>query len=88
VLFRLRQFVDLADVSVGEFLYFFKAIALVVFRDLFVLQHLLQTLICVATNVSHRGAVVFRDLVNLFRKLLATFFGERRDGDSYQFAIV
>ncbi len=48
VLFRFRQVVDLADVVVSELLYFIEAITLVVFRNLFVLQHSLQTFIGVS----------------------------------------
>ena len=73
VLFRLRQLVNLTDLGVGEFLHLFETIALVVFRNLFVFQHLLQTLIGVAPDIANCRAVIFRDFVDLFRELFAAF---------------
>src|SRR6185295_18865547 len=72
VLFRLCQVVDLTDVGVGEFLYFLETVALIIFRDLFVLQHLLQTLIGIAPDVANCGAVILRDFMDLLRQLFAT----------------
>jgi len=88
VLFRLRELVDLPDVGVSELLYLFETIALIVFRDLFVFQHLLQTLIGVSPDITNCRAVIFRDFVNLFGKLFATFLSKRGDRNSYEFTVV
>ena len=54
----------------------------------FVLEHLLQPVVGVATNVANRGAMIFGDVVNLLGELSAAFFGEWGNGNAHEFAVV
>src|SRR5437870_7955389 len=73
--FRFRHLVDLRDVNVREFLNVLKPGALGIFRNRFVLEHLLQFVILVPAYVADRSAMFLRDIVDLSRELLTSFFG-------------
>src|SRR5439155_25131382 len=86
--FRFRQLVDLRDVNVREFLNVLKPGALGIFRNRFVLEHLLQFVILVPAYVADRGAMFLRDIVDLSGELLPSFFGQRWNGNAHELAIV
>src|SRR6185503_7107373 len=88
VFFRLREFIDSGDIGVGEFLHLVEAVALRVFRYLFVLEHFFETLVSIATDITRCGTVVFGYLMHLFSQLFATLLSQRRDRDADQLAIV
>ena len=78
----LLQVVDLLDVLIGDLLDFVEALLLVVFRDLVVLEQLLQPLVGVAPHLAHAVAAFLGQLVDVARQLLAAFLGERRHAES------
>src|ERR1051326_1325746 len=65
VLLRLGEFVNLADVVVRELLNLGQRVALRVFGNLPLLEHLLQAGVGVAADVSYRRPVFLGDIVNL-----------------------
>src|SRR5688500_9313121 len=56
--FRLEGLVDLGDVAVGEFLDVVLGAALLVLRDLLLLEQVFQVLYCVAAHVAYCDAAV------------------------------
>src|SRR5213080_5137164 len=88
VLFRFRQVVDLRDVIVRELLNVLKPVTLGIFRNRFVLEHLLQFVILVPAYVAYRGAMFLRDIVDLSGELLPSFFGQRWNGNANELAII
>src|SRR5262245_22907985 len=86
--FLLLQLVDLLDVAVGEPLDLVEPLALVVFGDLVVLEQFLEAIVRVATDAPDGVASLFRELVHVTRQLLAAFFGQRRDRNAHDLAVV
>src|SRR5438105_8191717 len=68
---------EFVDVVVGEFLDFRQAVLFVVLGNAFVLEHLLEVIVTVAADVTYSGAVIPKNLVNMFSELLPPIFGER-----------
>ncbi len=87
VLFLL-QLVDLLDVAVGDLLHLVEAFLLVVLGDLVVLQELLQPVVRVAADLADAVAAFFGQLVDVPGQLLAALFGERRDRNADDLAVV
>src|SRR5690554_3482598 len=76
--FLSDQFVNLADVFVGKFLDVILCATFFVFGNLFVLDHLFETVIGIAANVTHGDLGVLALGANHLGKVAATLFGKGR----------
>ena len=65
-----------------------NAVAFGIFGNRFILEHLLQTLVRVATDIAHRRSVVLRDLMDLLSQLFPALFRERWNRNANKFAVV
>ena len=74
-------------VLVGDLLHLVQRPPLVVFRNLVVLEQLLQAVVGVAADLAHGVAAVFGVLVDQPRHLLAAFLGQRRNRDAQDLAV-
>src|SRR5207249_5599453 len=60
----------------------------VVFGYEFVFEHLFQVLVAVPADVADGGSMLLQDSMDVFGKLFPAFFGERRNWDTNQTAVV
>src|SRR5262245_29239303 len=88
LLFLLRDFFQFMDVIVGQLLDFGERVLFVVFGDVFVFEHLFQVLVAVPADIADGGPMLLQDLMYVFGKLFPALFGERRNWDTNQTAVV
>src|SRR6185437_6860170 len=82
------HFLHLLDFVIGEALDFLQGTALIVFRDLLVLERLLDKLVSVAADVADGSAVLFQDFVQMLDHVAAALLGQGRDGHANDLAVV
>ena len=76
------------DVEVRELLHFVEPLLFVVFRNLVVLEELLEALVGVPAHLTDAVAPVLAQLVDVPRQLLAALFGQGRKGYAHDLAVV
>ena len=76
------------DVLVGDLLDLVEPLLLVVLGDLVILEQLLQPVVGVAAHLADAVAALLGQLVDVARQLLAALFGERRERDAHDLAVV
>src|SRR5262249_34699320 len=86
--FYPRPPIQLAHVAVGHLLDLVMRPAIVVFGDGLVLQQLLDGLVAVPADVAHRHAMILGYSMKLLDQLLAALFGQRRNRDADDLAVV
>src|SRR5438034_6491714 len=79
---------EFVNVIVGEFLNLGEAMFFVVLGYGFVLEHLLQMIVTVTTDVAYSRAVILKNFVDVFGELLPAIFSEGWNRSSDQPAIV
>src|SRR5262249_41518389 len=84
----LLQLVNLLDVPVGDLLNLVETLALVVFRDLVVLEELLQPFVGVAPDLAHAVPALLAQLVDMSGQLLPALVGQSRDGNAHELPVV
>src|SRR5262245_14595078 len=84
----LPHIFQLVHKVIRQLLNLIERFLLVVFGDGFVFEHFLHVLIAIAANVAHSGAVLFENLVNVFRQSLAPFFRQGWDRNTDGAAVV
>jgi len=86
VFFR-DDIIDFGHRRVGGFLYLLQARLLLVLGDVFVLEELFQHLVGITAGVAQGYLAVFGHLLDHLDQILAPFLGERRHGQTHDFAI-
>src|ERR1700688_3577378 len=87
-LFQGREVFDFLGLGVSDLFEFVERALLVVLADFLFLLEFLDGLFNVAAHAANRGAMIFEHLVNVLREILAAIFGERRDRNANDFAVV
>src|SRR5437870_10090298 len=88
LLFLFRDFFQFSDVIVGQLLDFSDRVLFVVFGYEFVFEHLFQVLVAVPADVADGGSMLLQDSMDVFGELFPALFGERRNWDTNQTAVV
>src|SRR6266566_8135246 len=88
LLFLFRDFFQFSDVIVGQLLDFSDCVLFVVFGYEFVFEHLFQVLVAVPADVADGGSMLLQDSMDVFGELFPALFGERRNWDTNQTAVV
>src|SRR5437764_6477355 len=88
LLFLFRDFFQFTDVIVGQLLDFSDRVLFVVFGYEFVFEHLFQVLVAVPADVADGGSMLLQDSMDVFGELFPALFGERRNWDTNQTAVV
>ena len=76
------------DVAIGNLLQFFFALLQIIFRDQFLFLEFTQILDQIAADIAHGHAAFFGAVVDQLDQLAAAFFGEGRQVQPDDFAIV
>ena len=84
----LRDFFELVDVVVSQFLNFGETLFLIVLGDLFIFEQFFQVVVAVAADIANSGAMFFEDFMDVLGELFAAFFGKGRNRNTNETPVV